>query len=332
MLNYCTLFDHFYLNKALVMYESLRRVCPSFHLYIFAFDGRALEILQKMRLEHVTVISQAEFESEDLLRVKPGRTRAEYCWTCTPFTIDYCIKNYNLSECTYIDADLFFISDPSVLHQEMGDRSVLITEHRYTPAYDASRTHGIYCVQYITFKNNAQGIKVLHWWRDRCLEWCYNRFEDGKFGDQKYLDDWTTRFEGVHVLQHIGGGLAPWNIQQYRLMNETNGEWLLERKDGTGRTKAVFYHFHYVKFLPHGKIDISPYDLEGEGALKLYAYYIRETLKINQSLEPYSMKADDFVTKDKPDLITRLRLLKKRLVTGIHNVYKIETLTARWQG
>ncbi|MFN3270416.1 MAG: hypothetical protein ACK42G_07510, partial [Candidatus Kapaibacteriota bacterium] len=38
--------------------------------------------------------------------------------------------------------------------------------------------------------------------------------------DQLYLDDWTERFKGVHVMKHLGGGLAAWNVQQYEFKNE----------------------------------------------------------------------------------------------------------------
>jgi hypothetical protein len=70
------------------------------------------------------------------------------------------------------------------------------------------------------------GMAVLNWWRDRCIEWCYARSEEGKFGDQKYLDDWTTRFDSVHVLEHLGGGIAPWNVQQYSFYRDKDAIWL----------------------------------------------------------------------------------------------------------
>jgi hypothetical protein len=57
---------------------------------------------------------------------------------------------------------------------------------------------------------------VRRWWEDRCIEWCYARHEDGKFGDQKYLDDWPLRFESdVHVMTDKELLLAPWNATRY---------------------------------------------------------------------------------------------------------------------
>ena len=215
MYNFCTLFDSNYLSRGIAMYESLKRHCTNFHLYIITFDDKAYSILNKLALENITVVSLKEFENEKLLAVKPTRSRAEYCWTCTPSTILYIFDTYKVENCTYIDADLYFYSSPQVLFDEMDNKSVLITQHRFTPKYDRSKIAGKYCVQFMTFKNNTDGLKVLNWWVDACIEWCYDKYEDGKFGDQKYLDDWTIRFKGiVHDLKHLGGGMAPWNIDR----------------------------------------------------------------------------------------------------------------------
>ena len=271
MYKFCTLFDSNYLTRGLTNYESLKKHCKCFHLYIFAFDSKCYSVLTKLKLEFVTIISLKEFEDEELLRIKAGRTVGEYCWTCTPSIIKYCIEYYDLDSCTYIDADLYFFRDPTVLIDEMGSNSVLITEHRYSVKYNQVASSGIYCVQFMTFKNNKEGMGVLSWWRDSCIEWCYARFEDGKFGDQKYLDDWTTRFNGIHVLEHLGGGVAPWNIQQYDLSKD-------------GGFKLIFYHFHDFKYTYNGKVDMGAYKLRKTDIDILYTPYANHMEKVAQKL------------------------------------------------
>lgn len=242
MFNFCTLFDSNYLVKGLCMHNSLKNVCSDFHLYIFAFDEKADSLLRKLQLENVTIISLSDFEDVALLKVKETRSKGEYCWTCTSSTLLYCIRHFQLAHCTYVDADLCFYSDPKVLIDEMGDKDVLITAHRYTPEFDQSATSGKYCVQFMTFRNTENGLKVLNWWRDACLVWCYERFEDGKFGDQMYLDDWTTCFTGIHELEHLGGGVAPWNMQQYSFRKD--GTKFIGTELATGETfDLVFFHF-----------------------------------------------------------------------------------------
>ena len=96
MYNFCTLFNSNYLSRGLAAYYSLEKVCRDFHLYIFAFDDQTFEILNKLNLHHATVISLEQFEDGNLLRVKGDRTIAEYCWTATPATIYYALKNFNV--------------------------------------------------------------------------------------------------------------------------------------------------------------------------------------------------------------------------------------------
>lgn len=273
---FCTLFDSNYLVRGLALYQSLVNTKDDFELYVFAFDDKAYQMLINLALPKMKVISLEEFEDERLLKIKQTRTRGEYCWTCSCFSILYMLKHYDVSEVTYLDSDIFFFSSPHLLLDEFhkSNKDVLITEHRYTKEYDQTATSGKYCVQFMTFKNNTKGLNVLNWWCDRCEEWCYARIEDGKFGDQKYLDDWTDRFDCVHVLQHLGGGVAPWNVQQYDVTAEpcVNG------------LPVVFYHFHALKWLSCNKFDLSHYKLQDEARKHLYYPYIDCLKNIAQSV------------------------------------------------
>ncbi len=306
--NYCTLFDSHYLSRGLAMYESLLRHSNNFHLYIFAFDDDTYQTLRRLNLEKTTIISLQQFEDEQLLAVKPTRTRGEYCWTCTSSTIFYVLKHFAVSSCTYLDADLFFFADPLVLIKEMEENSVLITEHRYTDRYERSGKHGTYCVQFITFRNDRFGMGVLRWWRDACLDWCYARSEDGKFGDQKYLDDWPEKFPGVHVLQNLGGGVAPWNVQQYMFFDKEGSLYGKERKSGR-EFKLIFYHFHSLKFLKHKKLDLGRHEISREVRERIYKPYLIEILNINKKLYTYPIKFDPHGTSREKAKERMIRLL-----------------------
>jgi len=288
MLKFSTLFNSTYLSRGLAMYHSLESHCTSFHLYIFAFDTHCYEVLSNLQLEHATIISLYEFENERLLDVKKDRTAGEYCWTCASSTIKYCLETYQLDHCTYVDADLLFFSDPAVLIAEMGSKSVLITEHRYTPCYNQSVTSGIYCVQFMTFKHTEEGMEVLNWWIDACITWCFNRFEDGKFGDQKYLDDWQSRFSTVHVLKHLGGGIAPWNVQQYVFKSESNavkGKEIL-----TGQEfDLVFYHYHEFHYTTNNTYSLSNnvYKIIRNPVKHIYRPYSHSLSKAEKEISAY---------------------------------------------
>ena len=320
--NFCTLFNTSYLSRGLALYNSLEKTCRDFHLYIFAFDNTTYDILINLKLVHATIISLNEFEGPELLNVKPGRTTAEYCWTATPATIHYVIKKFNVESCTYIDADLYFYSSPKIIFDELGNNSILITEHRFSPEYKKDeKRNGKYCVQFITFKNDAWGLEALTWWKDQCIIWCYDRHEDGKFGDQMYLNDWTTRFKKVHVLQNLGSGLAGWNISQYDFFKK-NGRFYGIEKRTNQEFDIIFYHFHYLKFYTNGKLDLGPRIISETAKKYFYNAYLeeleeikRKILRINPIINPHGIVKQVYTWK------TPLAYLKRKLL-GRHNVFK----------
>ena len=285
---FCTLFDGNYLVKAVAMYRSLARCCPSFRLTAFCFDERAKQVLDNLGLPNLDTVSLPELEAfdPDLLGVKHDRTPVEYCWTATPVLPIFMLENRpEISEVTYIDADLMFFADPGVLVEEMGSASVLITPHRYATEYrDSESLAGTYNVSFLTFRRDSRALECLQWWHDRCIEWCYFRYEDGKIGDQGYLNEWPKRFQGVHVLRHKGGGLAPWNISGYKVRGFPDGV----RVDGE---PLVFFHYHRFGMSPRGDHQLAPpkYYLSRRNRRLIYEPYIAELgagLKDIRRVEP----------------------------------------------
>jgi hypothetical protein len=238
---YCTLFNRKYAHYGLTLYRMFRKYSKA-KIYIFPFDSETYDLLINTSLKNVVIVRQSEFEDDELLKVKPTRSIAEYCWTCTSSIIRHVLKVYNEQLCVYLDADLGFFNDPKLLLEEFGDKSVLITGHNFSPENRHHEQHsGIYNVQFVGFRNDSYGNTVLEWWRDRCLEWCYARVDGDKFGDQKYLNEWPQKFDGVHVLQHIGGGVAPWNATRFVITEE---DGVLIVNEGSIKQPLVFYHFH----------------------------------------------------------------------------------------
>lgn len=275
---FVTLFDSHYLSRGLVLYESLINVMHDFILYIIAFDNKVYAKLRECNLRNVVLISLEEFEDEDLLKIKGSRSQKEYCWTCSSKSIKYVIEHFGVDECTYIDADIMFFDNPRKLIDELqtNQDEVLITEHRYSDYCDQTYSSGKYCVQFLTIKNQEKGMKVLNWWVDRCLEWCFARTEAGKFGDQMYLNSFSTLFDGVHVLQDIGGGVAPWNVDQ-NTYREYDGKVYLKTKETQEEMPVVFYHFEAMTFFDKDVVKLSDamYHIPDTAISCLYKRYIR---------------------------------------------------------
>jgi hypothetical protein len=232
MEHYVTLFDSLFLPQGLALHMSMERHAGGYTLWILCMDDEVHDVLTKLELPNVRLLRLSKLETPELLAIKAGRGKGEYCWTLTPFAPRFVFEADSVVfRVTYLDADLWFRKNPAPIFKEFdaSEKDVLITEHAYAPEYDQSATSGQYCVQFMTFTRDG-GEVVRKWWEDRCVEWCFARYEDGKFGDQKYLDDWPTRFaDSVHVLTNKELTLAPWNATRFPYGN------------------SVTWHFHSLR-------------------------------------------------------------------------------------
>lgn len=247
---FCTLFDSGYLLKGLAMIRSLARYCPGMQIYVLCMDAQTKEILEGLNVSYIHCVSLAEVENEALLTAKAGRGVAEYCWTLSSGFTWFVMDSYpEIDMVTYVDADLLFFSDVQPLFDEIGDASIAIIEHRFTPRLREREVYGRFCVEWDSFRRDEQGMACLSRWRKQCLEWCYYRLEDGKMGDQKYLDEWPSLYSSCHILMHPGAGIAPWNYAQYHFDHDEAGNITVEG------APLIFYHFHQFQLLENGTFD-----------------------------------------------------------------------------
>jgi hypothetical protein len=305
MFHFCTYLDFRYLTRGLALYSSLREVAGPFRLWVLCLDDLTFEILRTLLLPQVVPVPLRDLEGADpeLFQTKSNRSPIEYYFTCTPSWPLFILRqNADVDSITYLDADLFFFSDPTPIYHEMDRGSVLIVEHRFPHRLEHMKLYGTYNVGLVSFRRDEKGLKCLESWRERCIEWCYDRAEGGRFADQKYLDDWPTRFPGVVVLQHKGAGLAPWNLDDYSL-SQNEGRVFVDS------APLIFYHFQGFKRINAWIYDpgSTAYAIRGNTIVKrcLYGPYWQMLRSIEASLKGNSKIFQTFSFKGNMNRIKR---------------------------
>jgi len=274
--HYVTLFDSLFLPQGLALHASLSRHAGNFTLWVLCLDERTKHVLDSVGAPTLRTISLSEVESDELLGVKPKRTRAEYCWTLTPYTPKIVFDRApDARRVTYVDADVFVLRSPREIFEEFerSGKAVMITDHAYDAEYDHAAVVGQFCVQFMTFVRGSSE-PVRRWWQDRCIEWCSETPQDGKLGDQKYLDDWPTRFGRlVHVLQQIDLLLAPWNARRFPY------------------SRAVAWHFQGLRLLSKRRVLLhGPYSVPEIVHQMVYEPYLAELARSVQILGGYAVQ------------------------------------------
>lgn len=265
-MNFCTLFDSNYASKGIALYLSIEQHTDDFVLYVMGMDRKCQEILNAIGFKHMIVECIDDVDSPELAEAKGNRSRAEFCWTCGSFFTDYFLNKYNLPDITYLDSDLMFFSSPKVVFDEFEQKRASVG---LAPHFMNYPLFGKYCVQYVFFKNDKDGRDCLRWWRDECLKWCYSRVENGKYGDQKYLDYFAERFNHVCETENRGVGIAYWNMDYC----DFNDGYTIFKGN---KWRSVFFHYSGINVQVND--DVMTFR---------HTMYLRDTVR-KTFIEPYA--------------------------------------------
>lgn len=269
---FCTYFDKGFILRGMALHESLVKLAPNAKLWIFAFDAYTERILKKLNLRGVRVVSLKELEDKQLLAVKRSRSKVEYMWTSTPSLPLYIFKHSPAKYVVYLDADEYFFSSPKSIFDELGGKSLFAVEHMYPKGREGlNEADGRFNVAINVFKKDKVGIRCLKRWRGQCIEWCYWRFEDGKLGDQLYLNEWPDLYgKDLVISKNIGINVAPWNVMQYKISRRAGRVYV-------NSSPIVCYHFHQFQIFGPNKFNrVYGYTLSHEVVENIYKPYEEE--------------------------------------------------------
>ena len=324
----CTLFNSVYLDKGLVLYESLERVSIDLSLYVLAMDDECYNILTKINKPYLIPIRLTDFETVQLKEAKNNRPFGQYCWTCSSSLIKYVLDTYGPDYCTYLDADMCFYSDPYILIEEMIQRnaSVSIAGHRFCK-YDKKLAErvGIYCVESNTFKNDPKARMLLDVWINQCIEDCSAKNDGIHWGDQKYMDSWVSDYDFVIETSNMGAGVAPWNVPQYKLVslpNNTNKNYILRHKGKD--ISLLFYHFENITHYSESQINIAVFyrwGIDRNLINELYLPYLKDIAEIKQMLKK-DYGCNDLITHHPAVGPSKHETLWRKIIRHVKNINK----------
>lgn len=248
-MNICTHGDINYLGKILALHHSLKETAGDFVLHVLCNDTETFESLFDRAIPEMRLYSLGDYEMDDaqLSEVKNfpagtyGSQRDNYLWKITPYFVNEILQIIPYDETLiYVDSDVYFYQSPQIILDAVGNRSVGIHTHRFTPPYRKTAS-GWFNVGAITFRKDEIGIRMAEQWK----EWCMTtgtplHDEYGTCGDQLWLQIFykIIGWENISIFDEEEAWkgychLAPWNAEQF---------------DGT----LVFYHFSHFNMDSNG--------------------------------------------------------------------------------
>lgn len=297
--HFITLFDSGFLPNGLALHASLRRHEPDSVLWILCMDDACFTVLNSLGLEGVRLLRLDEVETPELVAIKPTRSVGEYCWTLTPFTADMVFdRDPSVKRVTYLDADMWFLRSPAPIFADLEESGAacLITPHAYAKEHDHALEYGIYCVQFMPFVRGASdGIRTR--WKAQCLDWCFAEPDSGRFGDQKYLDDWPVRFgSDVCIESNLAWTQGPWNATRFSARD------------------AVAFHFHRLRLLSARRVSVGLYRLPRQHVREVYRPYLVD-LRCAIDL----LATVGFDARPQQPRLTGMSAVKDRIAFRLHN-------------
>jgi hypothetical protein len=280
-------FTFSYLNRARVLYQTLRRFHPDWELVAlitdkppagFRFDPANEPFDRVVWAEDLGVPDfQAWLFKHDVVEV------------CTavkgPFLHQACASGADAV--IYLDPDTALFGSLAPLEAWLEDHDILLTPHLIDANVtaeaiadndlSASRT-GIFNLGFVAIRTTGEGARFAQWWNDRLLDWCYDDMPAGLFVDQRWCDHVPALFDRVKVIRDPGYNVASWNLSTRTVAVQKDGQVTVNG--------APLRFWHFTKLGPMGDAMTKKYGGRNFPVYEVWSWYKRQVTKATSSAIP----------------------------------------------
>jgi hypothetical protein len=280
-------FTFSYLNRARVLFQTLRRFHPDWELVAlitdrppegFSFDPAAEPFDRVVWAEDLGIADfQGWLFKHDVVEI------------CTavkgPFLHQAC--GWGADAVIYLDPDTALFGSLAPLEAWLEDHDILLTPHLVDPNdtaeairdndLSASRT-GIFNLGFVAVRTTGEGARFARWWNDRLLDWCYDDMPNGIFVDQRWCDHVPALFDRVKVVRDPGYNVASWNLSTRTVAVQKDGQVTVNGQP------LRFWHF--TKLGPMGDAMTKKYGGRNFPVYEIWSWYKRQVTEATDAAIP----------------------------------------------
>ena len=280
-------FTFSYLNRARVLFQTLRRFHPDWELVAlitdlppagFAFNPGSEPFDRVVWAQDLGIPNfDAWLFKHDVVEV------------CTavkgPFLHQACSSGADAV--IYLDPDTALFASLEPLERWLEESDILLTPHLVDANDDpqaiedndlsASRT-GIFNLGFVAVRTRGEGARFARWWNDRLLAWCYDEMDRGLFVDQRWCDHVPALFDKVRLVRDPGYNVASWNLSRRALSVEKDGRITVNG--------ALLRFWHFTKLGPLGDAMTKKYGATNFPVYEIWRWYKAQVAAVTEMAIP----------------------------------------------
>lgn len=281
-------FTFSYLNRARVLFQSLRKHQPNWKLVALVTDvpppGGTFEAGSEP-FDELVYSSDLGIE-----RFHSWLFKHDVIEACTavkgPFSHNAALSG-EVDAVVYLDPDTCVFGSLQPIESLLESWDVILTPHSLEPDVTreaivdneiCSLKTGIYNLGFCAFRTTGEGARFAKWWNDRLLAFCYDDIPNGLFVDQRWCDHVPSFFENVKILRDPGYNVASWNLSNRTVSFAPSGEILVNG--------VPLRFWHFTKLGPVGDVMTKRYAGDNFAVYELWKWYRSQVEEATDSSTP----------------------------------------------